>query len=86
MSRIPEDAYWLDLMSLFRVTYWSCGDFFKAIFIWGNYLHDSTNRDSLYLLNDNSDHCLHHYYGENNYNFAYYFNYWDIIFRTYKKT
>lgn len=54
-------------------------------FIWGNYLHDSTNRDSLYLLNDNSDHCLHHYYGENNYNFAYFFNHWDIIFRTYKK-
>ena len=37
MSRIPEDAYWLDLMSLFKVTYWSCGDFFKAIFIWENY-------------------------------------------------
>jgi hypothetical protein len=34
MSRIAEDAYWPNLVSLFRVTYGSYGDFFKRI-VWG---------------------------------------------------
>jgi len=54
-------------------------------FIWGNFLHDSTNKKRIYGLNDNTDHCLHHSYGEKNYNFSYYFNFWDKIFGTYKK-
>jgi len=52
---------------------------------WGNFLHDSTNKISIPYLNDNTDHCLHHYYGEQNCNFAYYFNHCDKIFGTYKK-
>jgi sterol desaturase/sphingolipid hydroxylase (fatty acid hydroxylase superfamily) len=52
--------------------------------IWGNFLHDSTNQISLKFANDNTDHCLHHSYGEKNCNFAYYFNHWDKIFGTYK--
>jgi len=53
--------------------------------IWGNFIHDSTNKISLYFANDNTDHCLHHSYGEINCNFAYYFNHWDKIFGTYKR-
>tara|TARA_R110002073_G_scaffold64380_3_gene161296 strand:+ start:4054 stop:4743 length:690 start_codon:yes stop_codon:yes gene_type:complete len=53
--------------------------------LWGNFLHDSKKRIQLYLLNDNSDHCVHHYYGEKNCNYSYYFNHWDKIFGTYKK-
>ena len=43
MNRIAEDAYWLDLMSLFRVTYWSYGDLLKQ-FLWGknSFYHQST--------------------------------------------
>lgn len=52
---------------------------------WGNFLHDSTNKISIPYLNDNTDHCLHHYYGEQNCNFAYYFNHCDKFFGTYKK-
>ena len=55
-------------------------------FFWGNLLHDSTNKISIPYLNDNSDHCLHHYYGQQNYNFAYYFNHLDKLFGTYKKS
>ena len=39
---------------------------------------------SLKYINDNTDHCLHHYYGEKNYNFSYYFNHWDKLFGTYR--
>lgn len=53
--------------------------------MWGNFIHDSTNKISIKFANDNADHCLHHYYGEINYNFAYYFNHWDKIFGTYKR-
>ena len=54
-------------------------------FIWGNFLHDSTNKINISYLNDNIDHCLHHYYGQKNCNFSYYFNHWDKLFGTYKK-
>ena len=53
--------------------------------IWGNFLHDSTNKIYIPYMNDNVDHCLHHYYGQKNCNFSYYFNYCDKIFGTYKK-
>ncbi len=54
-------------------------------FIWGNFLHDSKKKYKIKLINDNTDHCLHHYYGEKNYNFSYYFNHWDIIFNTHRE-
>ena len=43
MSRIAEDAYWLNLVSLFGVTYWSCGDLFKELLLGKNcFYHQST--------------------------------------------
>ena len=54
-------------------------------YMWGNFLHDSTRKVRITLLNDNTDHALHHYYGEKNFNFAFYFNHWDKYFGTYKK-
>ena len=54
-------------------------------FLWGNFLHDSTNKIRLRYFNDSTDHCLHHYYGEKNCNFSYYFNHWDKFFGTYKR-
>jgi lathosterol oxidase len=52
---------------------------------WGNFIHDNTNKVSIKYINDNTDHCLHHYYGEKNCNYSYYFNHWDKFFGTYKK-
>ena len=66
-----------------NVYLWWCCLIFS--FIWGNFLHDSTNKISIKYINDNSDHCLHHYYGQKNYNFSYYFNHCDKFFGTYKK-
>ena len=62
--------------------WWTCLIF---SFIWGNFLHDSTNKINIKYLNDNTDHCLHHYYGKKNYNFSYYFNHCDKFFGTYRK-
>lgn len=53
-------------------------------YLWANFLHDSDNKISLYFFNDNTDHSLHHYYGKKNCNFAFYFNYLDKFFGTYK--
>lgn len=62
---------------------WKASLIFSSL--WGNFLHDSTNKKNIKYMNDNHDHCLHHYYGLMNYNFSYYFNHWDIFFGTYKK-
>ena len=70
------------IMPIYEYIWMSCLIF---TFIWGNFLHDSNDKKQLFLLNDNSDHCLHHYYGEKNCNYSYYFNHWDKIFGTYKK-
>ncbi len=69
------------IMPIHSHIWWACLLF---TFIWGNILHDSTNKFSLKYINDNTDHCLHHYYGEKNYNFSYYFNHWDKLFGTYR--
>lgn len=53
--------------------------------LWANFLHDNTNKIKLEFINDNTDHCLHHYYGEKNCNYSFYFNHWDKFFGTYKK-
>ena len=69
------------IIPMYWYSWWGCLIF---TFIWGNFLHDSTNKKRIKYINDNIDHTLHHYYGERNYNFSYYFNHWDKLFGTYK--
>lgn len=52
--------------------------------IWGIFIHHKFPRYlGISIINDPAHHHIHHGFGKENFNYGYYFNIFDIIFRTY---
>ena len=57
------------------------------LLIWASLFHSNELKNistGRYNINGPSDHALHHYYGEKNYNFSLLFTHWDRLFGTYR--
>jgi Delta7-sterol 5-desaturase len=52
--------------------------------IWTIFLHNNNAFRVGFMIYDSHDHNIHHYYGQTNYNFGLYFQFWDRIMGTYK--
>lgn len=54
-------------------------------YFWASFLHHSQYEFKInkYVMS-NSDHTLHHKYGQKNYNYGFYFTLWDKLMGTYK--
>lgn len=51
--------------------------------MWSIYLHNYECHVMPGWVYDSYDHNVHHHYGEENYNFSLYFEFWDRVFATY---
>jgi len=54
--------------------------------IWSIYLHNNKVHRCPSWINDPLGHNIHHYYGQHNYNYGLYTEFWDRILGTYKET
>ena len=55
--------------------------------VWTIFLHNNNHNPSNRIgfgIYDSHDHNVHHYYGQKNYNFGLYFQFWDRVLGTYK--
>jgi len=52
--------------------------------LWTMYLHNYKASKLPPMINDSFNHNIHHYYGQANYNFSLYFEFWDRVMGTYK--
>jgi len=52
--------------------------------VWTIFLHNNNARRIGMYIYDSKDHNIHHYYGQKNYNYALYFQFWDRLLGTYR--
>jgi len=54
--------------------------------IWTIFLHNNNAYRIGFWIYDSRDHNIHHIFGQKNYNFALYFQFWDKLMDTYKES